>query len=222
MVAMKVIITGATGMVGEGVTLVCLDRPEIDRILVIGRRPCGIDHPKLEEIVVPDVGDIAAQEERVRGYDACFFCLGMSSLGAGRDEYYDTTYTLTLGFAGTLAKVNPGMTFCYVAGAGTDETERSMMWWARIKGKVENDLARLPLVAYGMRPGFIKPYPGQKRIIRIYKYVDWFFRTGRALAPGSYCTVEELALSMIYLACTGSEKRVISGKDIIAMAAEER
>ncbi len=219
---MKVIITGATGMVGEGVTLVCLDRPGIEKILVIGRRPCGIDHPKLEEIVVPDVGDIAAEEARVRGYDACFFCLGMSSMGADMDEYYATTYTLTLGFAGTLAKANPGMTFCYVAGAGTDVTERSMMQWSRIKGKTENDLAKLPLVVYGMRPAFIKPYPGQKHALAMYKYVGWFYKAGRAMVPKDYCTMEELALSMIYLARTGSEKKVIGGKDIIAFAEKEK
>ena len=208
-------------MVGEGVTLVCLERPEIEKILVIGRRPCGISHPKLEEIVVPDVGDIAAEENRVRGYDACFFCLGMSSVGADRDEYYDTTYTLTLGFAATLARANPGMTFCYVAGAGTDVTERSSMWWSRIKGKTENDLARLPLVVYGMRPAFIKSWPGQTHVLPMYKYVGWFYPIGRKLTPGSYGTVEELALAMIYLARTGSEKHVVSGKDIIAFAAKE-
>lgn len=214
---MKVIITGATGMVGEGVTMVCLDRPEIEKILVVGRRPCGIDHPKLEEIVVPDVGDIAAYEMQVAGYDACFFCLGMSSVGVSRDDYRATTYTLTLGFAKTLAKTNPGMTFCYIAGAGTD----GGMWWARIKKQTEDDTAKLGLTVYGMRPAFIKPWPGQKHILPMYKYVSWSFPIGRKLSPGGFCTVEELALSMIRLAREGSENHVVSGRDIIAIAKKD-
>lgn len=209
-------------MVGEGVALACLDRDEIEKVLVIGRRPCGIVHPKLEEIVVPDVGNIKAEAERVKGYDACFFCLGISSIGADHDDYYATTYTLTLGFAGTLAKANPGMTFCYVAGAGTDVTEKSRMWWSRIKGKTENDLAALPLVVYGMRPGFIKPYPGQRFANPMYKYIGWFFPIGRALYPTGFCKMGELALSMIRLARHGSEDSVVSGRDIITLAAKER
>uniref|UniRef100_S0DGR1 Putative NAD(P)-binding protein n=1 Tax=termite gut metagenome TaxID=433724 RepID=S0DGR1_9ZZZZ len=215
---MKVIITGATGMVGEGVALVCLERPEVERVLVIGRRPCGISHPKLDEIVVPDVGDISGFEAHVKGYNACFFCLGMSSIGVDHDVYYATTYTLTLGFAHTLAAANPGMTFCYVAGAGTGADSR--MWWARIKGKVENDLAQLPLKVYGMRPAFIKPVAGQRHALPMYRYVGWFYPIGRAMSPGGYCTMQELALSMIRLAEAGPKKRIVSGKDIVALAAE--
>src|SRR5476651_2638272 len=140
----RVIITGSTGMVGEGVMHECLLHPDVEAVLVINRKPDGVVHPKLKEIVHKDFFDLSAIEDQLKGYNACYFCLGVTSLGKKEPEYYKLTYTLTLNFAQTLVKHNPDMTFCYVSGAGTDSTESGKIMWARVKGKTENDLMKLP------------------------------------------------------------------------------
>lgn len=219
--AKKVILTGATGMVGEGVLHVCLSHPAVEEVLVIGRRRCEVDHPKLREIILPDVSDLSAVEDQLVGYDACFFCLGISSVGMTSEAYYQTTYTLTLRFAQTVARLNPGLVFCYVSGAGTDRTGTSRLEWARVKGKTENDLDAIPgLKVYGLRPGFIKPIKGMKHTSKYYKYVMWMYPFGRLLYPNGFCTMEELALAMIRLSKEGFGSKVISGKDLIKLAHE--
>ncbi|WP_293788697.1 NAD-dependent epimerase/dehydratase family protein [uncultured Pedobacter sp.] len=215
----NIIITGATGMVGEGVLMQCLNSLEIDHILVINRKPCGYAHPKLKEIIHADFFDFSAIENQLSGYTACFFCLGISSIGVDQETYYKMTYTLTMHVAQTLSKLNSDMTFCYVSGGGTNEHGR--LKWAQVKGKTEKDLMKLPFEqVFNFRPGFIKPLPAQKYAHQFYKYINWLFPIGRAVYPNGFCTVAELAQAMINTLNHQNERRTLEGKDIIALAKE--
>ena len=157
------IILGSTGMVGEGVLHECLKSPGVESVLVINRRPCGMVHEKLTEIIHPDFHDFSSIKDQLSGYNACYFCMGVSSLGMKEADYNRVTYDLTLHVANTLVKINPEMTFCYVSGAGTDSSEQGRSMWARVKGKTENDLLKLPFnAAYMFRPGYIQPIKGLK------------------------------------------------------------
>lgn len=214
----KAIVTGATGMVGEGVMHECLQNPYVEQVLVINRKPSGVSHPKLKEIIHADFFDLSAISDKLTGYNACFFCLGVTSVGKKADEYYKLTYTLTLYVAETLAKLNPDMTFCYISGAGTDSKEKGN-GWAAVKGKTENDLMKLPFKqVYALRPGFIKPIEGLSNTHSYYKYINWLFPIGRALYPNGFCTLKELAAAMIHIVNQPYPKKVIDGKDIIALA----
>ena len=167
----SVIITGATGMVGEGVLNECLLHDNVEQVLVINRRPCGITHPKLKEIIHADFYDLSPVENQLVNYNACFFCLGVSSVGMKEPEFYRLTYTLTMHVAQTLSTLNPGMTFCYISGAGTDSTEKGRMMWARVKGKTENDLMKLPFKqVYNFRPAILQSTKGLKNTLPYYKY----------------------------------------------------
>lgn len=215
---LRVIITGATGMVGEGTTLVCLEHPQVEAVLIVNRRPSGISHPKLKEIIHADFYDLSAIEEQLNGYNACFFCLGVSSIGMKEPDYFKVTYTLTMHVAETLVRQNPGMSFCYISGAGTDSTEKGRSMWARVKGKTENDLMKLPFgKVYAVRPGFIKPIPGMKRTLAAYKYIGWLYPIGRALFPAGFCTVRELATAMINATLYGYGNNILEGRDIIKL-----
>ena len=214
-----VIITGATGMVGEGVLMRCLESDQIDAVLVINRKPCGYIHPKLKEIIHADFLNFSAIENQLSGYNACFFCLGVSSVGVDSEVYYKMTYTLTMHVAETLSKLNNDMTFCYVSGGGTNENGR--LKWAQVKGKTENDLKKLPFdQVFNFRPGFIKPLPGQKYAHKFYKYINWMFPIGRALYANGFCTMAELSDAMIHTLNHQNERRTLEGKDIIALAKE--
>lgn len=216
---MKVIITGSTGMVGEGVMLVCLQHPSIEKVLVINRKPCGEQHAKLQEIIHADFYNLAPIESQLQGYDACFFCLGISSIGVKEPDYFRTTYTLTMHVAQTLSRLNTGMVFSYISGAGTDSTEQGSSMWARVKGKTENDLMKLPFKkAYAFRPGFILPIKGMKRAHNFYKYIGWLFPVGRALYAKGFCKLTELGAAMIYTARHDYPKNIIEGDEIIAIA----
>jgi uncharacterized protein YbjT (DUF2867 family) len=216
---LKVIITGATGMIGEGVLLVCLKNPDVERILIINRRQAGITHPKLQEVILEDFHDLSPLEELLSGYDACFFCLGVSSVGMKIDAYRRVTYDLTINFGETVSRLNKNMVFIYVSGAGTDGTEKGRIEWARIKGKTENDLRKLPFRrVYGYRLGFIKPLAGQKKAHAFYNYINWFFPIGKKLSPDHFNTMEELGLSMISIARNDYPENTIYGKDISKVA----
>ncbi len=215
---MKAIITGATGMVGEGVLLECLAHPGVERVLVVNRKPGGVAHAKLREIVHSDFFNLAPIESQLAGYDACFFCLGRSSVGMSPDEYKRVTYDLTLNFGQTLARSNPDLTFCYVTGSGTDSSERGRVAWARVKGATENALLRLFKRAYMFRPAFMKATPGQKNVLRYYKYFAWLYPIGRALYPAGFCTLQELGRAMINASKNGAPKRVLDVKDIVELA----
>ena len=214
----KAIITGATGMVGEGILLECLNDPSVTQILVINRKPGGVSHPKLREIVHTDFFDLTPIESQLVGYDACFFCLGVSSVGMSNEEYKHLTYDLTMHVANVLAKQSPDMTFCYVSGAGTDTSEQGRLAWARVKGNTENTLLRLFKKAYMFRPGFMKPTSGQKNIKSYYKFISWLYPIGRAIYPAGFCTMREVAQAMIKVATVGSRKRILEVKDIVQLA----
>ena len=211
----RVIVTGASGMVGEGVVLTCLESPEISAVLVIGRRPCGINHPKLRELLHPDFFDISPVESSLAGYDACFFCLGVTSLGKKEADYYRYTYTLTMHFAEVVCRQNPGMTFCYISGAGTDSSEKGKLMWARVKGKTENDLQQLPFrQVFLFRPGILEPVKGSRHTLGIYRYFSWLFPLVRLLAPGRICTLRQLGTAMIAVAQKGYFTPVIEVSDM--------
>lgn len=206
-------------MVGEGVLHVCLQHPDVAQVLVINRRPCGISHPKLKEIIHENFFDLSAIEEDLKGYDACFFCLGVSSVGMKEPEYYKLTYTLTMHMAQTLCRQNSDMRFCYVSGSGTDSSEKGRLMWARVKGKTENDLMKLSFTkVYAYRPGFIKPIKGLQHTHSFYTYINWLFPLGRKLYPKAFCTLEELALSMIHVVQSNYDKNILEGTDIIETA----
>jgi uncharacterized protein YbjT (DUF2867 family) len=214
----KTIITGATGMVGEGVLLECLSHPDVDQVLVINRRPGGVTHPKLREIIHADFFDLAPVESQLTGYDACYFCLGVSSVGISQEEYKHATYDLTLSVGRLLAHLNPEMTFCYVTGAGTDSSERGRIAWARVKGATENALMRLFKRSYMFRPGFMKASPGQKNIKSYYKFFAWLYPVGRVLYPAGFCTLQEVGRAMINATRKGYPKQVLEVKDIVTLA----
>lgn len=206
-------------MVGEGVLHECLNHPDVDQVLVLGRKTCGVSHKKLSEIIVTDFYDLSAIEPKLQGYNACFFCLGISSLGMSEADFYRTTYTLTLSVAQTLSKLNPDMTFCYVSGAGTDSTEEGRTMWARVKGKTENDLAKLPFKqVYNFRPGYLHPTPGLKNTLSYYKYLSWLYPVFRTLFPNAASTLRELGLAMIHSVGNGNQKMVVEVKDIRTLA----
>ena len=215
----KAIITGVTGMVGEGVLMESLLHPDVEKVLVINRRPCGVTHPKLTEIVHTDFFDITPIAEQLKGYNACFFCLGVSSVGMKDDQYFSLTYTLTMHIAETLSDLNPGMTFCYVSGAGTDSTEKGRLNWARVKGKTENDLMKLPFKkAFAFRPGFMLPEKGAKNIHGYYVIFRILYPPLRALFPSFVSTLKEVGIAMINSVIFGYDKPVLEVKDIITLS----
>jgi nucleoside-diphosphate-sugar epimerase len=216
---LKVIITGTTGMVGEGVLQECILNPDVEKILLINRRPGGYSDSKITEIIHKDFFDISQIENQLSGYNACFFCLGVSSVGMKEPEYYSLTYTLTMGIAQKLANLNPEMTFCYVSGAGTDGSEKGNSMWARVKGKTENDLMKLPFKrAYAFRPGFMKPTKGARNVNKYYVLVGWLYPVLRVVMPRFVSTIREVALAMISCAKDGYEKQVIEVPDIIRLS----
>ena len=216
---LNVILTGATGMVGEGVLLECLSNPAVESVLVIGRRASGHTHAKLKEILHAYLSELSSIEDKVTGYNACFFCAGVSSVGKKEDEYTKLTYTLTLGFAKTLSKVNPTMNFCYVSGKSTDSTEKGSQMWARVKGKTENDLAKLPFKnVYNFRQGIMKPTEGQKYVLPAYKYVGWLYPVIAALSSNLACTIKVVGEAMINVCQKGYTTKAIEVKDIVALA----
>jgi hypothetical protein len=218
MMKIKAIITGATGMVGEGVLLECLNHADVEQVLVINRRPLGMEHPKLREIVLADFFALETVSKELKGYNACYFCLGISSVGIGREEYRHITFDLTLHVAQVLAALSPDMTFCYVTGAGTDSSEAGRSAWARVKGATENALMRLFGKAYMFRPGFMKTTPGQKNIKSWYKYIAWLYPIGRKVYPGGFCTLREVGQAMINVVLKGHPKKVLEVPDIVALA----
>lgn len=212
----RAIITGVTGMVGEGVLHECLQHEEVEKVLVINRKPCGVSHPKLEEIIHEDFFDLSPIESKLHTYNACYFCLGVSSVGMKEDKYRHLTYDLTMHMATMLARLNPDMTFCYVSGANTDGTEKGKSMWARVKGKTENDLLKLPFrQAYMFRPGYLHPTRGLKNTHKLYGVISWLYPFLRSVFPNSATTLKELGLAMINVVLKGYKKKVLEVSDII-------
>jgi len=219
---MNVLLFGATGMVGQGALRECLLDPGVHRVTAVGRRATGEHHEKLREVVVPDVADLAAVEGELVGFDACLFCLGVTSAGMSEAEYTRLTYDLTVSVARTLLRLNPGMTFVFVSGAGTDSSEKGRVMWARVKGRAENAVLGMGFrEAYAVRPAAIIPLHGitsRTRWIRIATTVlRPAFPLLRALLPNHVTTTEQLGRAMLKIAREGYPKRVIESRDIRRM-----
>jgi hypothetical protein len=215
----KAIIFGATGMVGEGVLHVAIGHPDVESVLVIGRRSCEVKHPKLKELLHNDFYDYSAIEKELSGYNACFFCLGVSSIGMSEKAYTRVSYDLTMEAATTLSRLNPDMTFCYVSGAGTDSTEKGSIMWARIKGRVENRLKELPFKSvYLFRPAFIKPIKGLRHAHLISDVAGMMYPLLKVISPKFVCKLEDVGLAMIQAAKTGPFRMIIENKDIPVLA----
>jgi uncharacterized protein YbjT (DUF2867 family) len=219
---MKVLIFGATGMVGQGVLRECLLAPDVQSVVAVGRSATGQQHARLRDLVHKDMYDYGAIEPQLQGFDACFFCLGVSSVGMKEPEYKRITYDLTLAAATVLARLNPGMTFTYVTGAGTDSSERGTSMWARVKGATENALLRLPFkAAYMFRPGMIQPLHGARSKTPLYDAAIVVLKPVLGLAyrwwPNRVTTTEKLGRAMLAVARGGAPKVVLDPADINAL-----
>jgi uncharacterized protein YbjT (DUF2867 family) len=215
---MKVLIFGATGMIGKGVLLECLRDRAVELVVSVGRAPTGILDGKLREIVHQNFSDFSAMEESLSGFDACFYCLGVSSAGMQEADYARITYTYTMAAAEPLSRLNPRMKFVFVSGVSTDSTEKGRTMWARVKGRTENALLRLPFEAYMFRPGFIEPMDGiQSRTAiyrKIYSVARPFFPLLRRTFPNHVLTTRQIGRAMINVAGSGFAKRILEPPDI--------
>jgi len=219
----KVIITGATGMVGKGVLLECLDHQAISEVLVIGRNNVGISHPKLKELVHNDFTNFEDVSSKLTGYYACFFCMGISAAGLKEEKYKQVTYDYTLSLANTLLKNNHEMTFTYVSGQGTDSTEKGRIMWARVKGRTENELLNLGFKqAFMFRPGAIIPLRGIKSKTKsyqfLYDYFMWLVKGVKLFFPNSVINTTQLGLAMINAMLFGYNKKLLEPKDILILS----
>ncbi len=209
-------------MVGAGVLIECLDDPRVESVLAVGRRPCAVAHPKLRELIRADLFDYGDATDHLMNLDACFFCLGASSVGMSEAAYHKVTYDLTVATAESLLKLNPALTFCYVSGEGTDSTERGRLMWARVKGKTENQLLRMPLEAYMFRPGFIQPLRGVRSKTRVYQAIyavlGPFYPLLKRLLPKHVTTTVNVGRAMIRVAAQGHTKLVLENPDINSLA----
>ena len=220
---MNVLLFGATGMIGQGVLRECLLDPGVERVVTVGRGATGVTNPKLRDIVYSDLPNFAPIEALLEGFDACFFCLGVTSAGMNEADYTRVTYDITMAAAKVLVRLNPAMTFVFVSGAGTDSTERGRLMWARIKGKTENALLRMPFkAAYMFRPGVIQPMHGVRSRTATYRIL--YSMTAplipllRRLFPNQILTTEEMGRAMLNAARRGSPTRVLESRDIRQLA----
>ena len=217
---MKVLLFGATGMVGQGVLRECLQDPGVEQVAALGRSATGVQHPKLVDIRHADLANYAGIEDRLHGFDACFFTLGVSSAGMKEADYDRVTYGFTLAAGETLGRLNPGMAFIYVSGAGTDSTERGRTMWARVKGRTENALLRLPLNAYMFRPGAIQPLDGIRSKTASYRILYALTKPLlpllRRAMPNQILTTREIGHAMLNVARRGYPKRILEVRDIRA------
>jgi len=216
MTGIKVIITGATGMVGEGVLFECLQNPTVSEVLIINRRHYELQHPKLKELIVPDFFQLSQFADSIKEYDACFFCAGVSSVGMKEDKYTRITYDTTMAFAKSLLAVNSDLVFTYVSGSHTDSSEKGKLMWARVKGRTENELAKLPFKAeYNFRPGAMLPFAGQKNWKAIYKFI---VKIIKAFSPKNVLTMQEVGQAMINVVTAGYPKNILEITDIKKLA----
>jgi uncharacterized protein YbjT (DUF2867 family) len=211
---MKIILTGATGMIGEGILIECLKDSRVSEILSVSRKPSGKTHPKLKEYIVPEFLDLPENDPKLAGYDACFFCAGVSSVGMEKPFYEKLTYDTTMAFAKAIGN-QPQLSFVYVSGSGTDRTEKGRLHWARIKGKVENDLLKLAFKqAFGFRIGMMIPADGQQYVLKYYNYLGWMSPFFKLVFPNVISTMRQVANAMIRVCSEGYERDVIFVKDI--------
>lgn len=214
---MKVIVTGATGMVGEGVLIECLNNNEVKQVLYVGRKPSGKSHPKLKEYLVPDFLLLKSDDSQLSDYDACFYCAGISSVGLDEAQYTQITYDTTLHFAKVLLAQNLNFTFNFISGAHTDSSENGKVMWARVKGKTENALQALPFKAqYNFRPGLMKPDKTQVHLKGFNKYITFLYPIMGLFFKG--CTIREIGRAMILVTKIGFPKKILEAKDILTAA----
>jgi nucleoside-diphosphate-sugar epimerase len=218
----KAIITGTTGMVGEGVMHECLNHPDVESVLVINRRTIDAAHPKLKEIIHNNFYDFSDIKDQLKGYNACYFCLGTTSVGKKEDIYTKITFDITKALADLLVKLNPGMTFCYISGAGTDSSEKGKIMWARVKGRTENYILNLGFrQAFAFRPAIIQPTKGLKNTLSPYKYLSFLLPVVNAFFSNHICSLKEIGLAMINCAAVGYGKNVLEVSDIVLLANKE-
>ena len=218
---MKILIFGATGMVGQGVLRECLRARDVKQVVTVGRSKIGSIHPKVKEIVSADLSNLGSIESQLTGFDACFFCLGVSSSGMSEGDYTRVSYDLTLAAGETLSRVHPGMTFIYVSGAGTDSTEKGRVMWARVKGRTENALLQLPMQGYMFRPGFIAPMDGIQSKTRAYR--NFYKLLGPLppllcrIFPNQILSTREMGRAMLAVARRGYRKHILETRDLRAV-----
>jgi uncharacterized protein YbjT (DUF2867 family) len=219
---MKAIVTGATGMVGKGVLIECLENKDITEVLVIGRRPLDMDHAKLKQLIHKDFSEFDSVKERLKGYDACYHCMGVSAASFSKEEYYKMTHGYSLALANTMLEVNPESTFIYVSGQGTDSNEKGT-GWAAVKGKTENDILKLGFKqAFMFRPGGIFPKKGVEPSSKLYKrmmtWMGWLLHVMKAISPSSVVGSDEIGLAMIAVTQKGYQNKIVTPKDILALS----
>ncbi|PWV54322.1 NAD-dependent epimerase/dehydratase family protein [Chitinophaga sp. S165] len=216
---LNIVITGVTGMVGEGVLLECLQNKNIDKILSVSRKPAEWKHPKLQELMVTDFMQLDAFREQFKGFDACFYCAGISSVGLNEDQYTKITYDITLHMAGELKEMNPDLIFNFVSGGHTDSSEQGKVMWARVKGRTENALSKLfPGREYNFRPGLMKPVKEQKHVKGNNKYIKVLFPLLNLFFPS--CDIRDIGKAMINATINGYSKNILEVKDIKELAAK--
>jgi uncharacterized protein YbjT (DUF2867 family) len=219
----NVILFGATGMIGQGVLRECLLAHDVERVLTIGRSATGVQNGKLQDLVHADLWNYAAIEDQLRGFDACFFCLGVTSAGMSEADYTRVTYGIANAAAEMLSRLNPGMTFVFVSGAGADSTEQGRLMWARVKGKAENAILRMPFKAsFVFRPGAVLPMHGERSRTAAYRVLYTITKPLlpllKRIMPGAIVTTEQFGRAMLIVARQGAPKRVLESSDINALA----
>ena len=216
---MKIIITGATGMVGEGVLHVALNNPEVEGVLIVNRSSTGFTHPKLTEIIHADFFNLDSIATQLKGYDACLFCLGVSSVGMKEEVYFKLTHTLAMHFAQTFLRENQNASFSYISGVATDSSEKGRSMWARVKGKTENDLIRMPFKSvYCFRPGYLHPIKGLKHTHPYYAYIGWMYPFFKRFLSRYTTTLEELGVAMLQATIKEYDKNILEVDDILVLS----
>ena len=217
---------GATGMIGSGALIECLGHPDVERVLAVGRRSCGVEHERLEELIHGDFLDYSDVRDRLRGYDACLFCLGVSAAGMSEAEYTRITHDFTIAAAEAIREASPGSTFCYISGQGADSSEQGRVMWARVRGRLENRLLAMgPGATWIFRPGYVQPAKGvtsaTKLYRTLYRIVGPLFPLFSRVIPNQVTTTERIGLALIRVVRDGAPSNTLRNREINALAAAE-
>jgi uncharacterized protein YbjT (DUF2867 family) len=223
---MKVVLFGSTGMVGAGVLVECIADPAVTSVVCVGRKPSGVTHAKVRDVLLADMMDYSGIGDAFSGTDACFYCLGITSLGMTEAEYTRVTVDLTVAAANALATANSTMTFCFVSGASTDSSEKGSVMWARVKGRAENAIFAMLFKGYAFRPGYIQPMKGAKSkttwVNAVYTVMAPLYPLFRPLVGNWATTTENVGLAMLEVARNGDAKKILENADINRIAARAK